>query len=46
MEDASTTGENVTGQEAAESAAAVPAKTVDGQLIDEPVSRARAEGRG
>ncbi len=35
------TGENVTEHEAAESAAAVSAKAVDGQLIDELVSRAR-----
>ncbi len=38
------TSENVAEQETVESAAAVPAKAVDDQLIDELVSRAQAEG--
>lgn len=37
------TSENVAAQEAAESGAAVSAKAVDDQLIDELVSRAHAE---
>ncbi len=43
MEDASTASENVAERDAAESAAVGSAKTVDDQLIDELVSRARAE---
>nr|WP_046501498.1 hypothetical protein [Streptomyces odonnellii] len=38
------TSENVAEHEAVESAAAVSAKAVDNQLIDELVSRAQAEG--
>ncbi|MFI1406845.1 hypothetical protein [Streptomyces griseofuscus] len=38
------TSENVAGQETVESAAAVSAKVVDNQLIDELVSRVQAEG--
>ncbi len=38
------TSENVAEQDAVESAAAVSAKAVDDQLIDELVSRAQAEG--
>lgn len=38
------TSENVAEQETVESAAAVSAKAVDDQLIDELVSRAQAEG--
>ncbi|MEU7664964.1 hypothetical protein AB0B60_41840 [Streptomyces lincolnensis] len=38
------TSENVAGREAVESAAAVSAKAVGDQLIDEMVSRAQAEG--
>ncbi|MBX9398997.1 transposase, partial [Streptomyces sp. TRM72054] len=38
------TSENVAEYEAVESAAAVSTKAVDDQLIDELVSRARAEG--
>jgi transposase-like protein len=44
MEDASMTSENVAEQETVESAAAVSAKAVDDQLIDELVNRAQAEG--
>ncbi|MEU3510294.1 hypothetical protein ABZ733_20805 [Streptomyces longwoodensis] len=38
------TSENVAEQETVESAAAVPVKAVDDQLIDELVNRAQAEG--
>lgn len=38
------TSENVAEQEAVESAAAMSAKAMDDQLIDELVSRARVEG--
>ena len=44
MEGASMTSENVAEHESGESAAAVSAKAVDDQLIDELVSRAQAEG--
>jgi hypothetical protein len=44
MEDASMTSENVAEHEVGESTAAVSAKAVDDQLIDELVSRAQAEG--
>jgi hypothetical protein len=44
MEDASMTSENVAEHEGVEPAAAVSAKAVDDQLIEELVSRAQAEG--
>jgi len=44
MEDASMTSENATKHEAVEPKAAVSAKAVDDQLIDELVGRAQAEG--